>query len=82
MERAASSPIPVHSGALKYYLEKGIKFPETTYFRLSSRNRATTPAGPKWGVNDASCSLSANTVRLHRLVYRLAFHEISVSLDV
>ncbi len=31
MERAASSPIPLHPGALKYYLEKGIKFPEKAY---------------------------------------------------
>jgi TRAP transporter TAXI family solute receptor len=31
MERAASSPIPLHSGALKYYREKGITFPDQAY---------------------------------------------------
>ena len=31
MERVASSPIPLHSGAIRYFLEKGIKLPDKVF---------------------------------------------------
>jgi len=31
MERAAFSPIPLHTGTLRYFIEKGVKLPENVY---------------------------------------------------